>query len=67
MTGDDQPLALRPDQADWETDLWARQAVRLALTGEPPDIPLHMPPGAEEQVRQVVGEALADLLNPGTT
>ena len=44
--------------------MWARAAVALVLHGTPPDVPLHMPPGTLEQVRQVFAEALADLVYP---
>ena len=37
------PLALRPGQADWETEMWARAIVALIFDGEPPPVPLLIP------------------------
>jgi hypothetical protein len=57
----DAPLALRPGQTDWETEMWASAYVRLAVDGTPPPVPLLVPPGAEEELLA----AILELLNPG--
>ena len=66
MTGDDQPLALRPGLASWEDQMWARAAIALVVYGTPPAVPLLMPAGTEDMIRQVVADVLAEDIHPGT-
>lgn len=61
---EDKPLALRPGQTDWETEMWAREVIALVVDGKPPNAPLIIPPGAEDMIWEAVGEVLADLFNP---
>jgi hypothetical protein len=46
----DPPLALRPGQTDWETEMWAAAFVAYAIDGTPPPVPLLVPPGTEDQL-----------------
>ena len=54
------PMALRPGQADWETEMWAQHFVRLAVDGTPPPVPLLVPPGAEAELLDVILDLLTD-------
>ena len=58
------PLALRPDQTGWETEMWAHAFVRLAVCGTPPPVPLLVPPGAEEELLAAMLELLAEGKRP---
>ena len=60
----DPPLALRPGQTDWETEMWANAFARLAIDGTPPPVPLLVPPGAEDELHAAVLELLADTTSP---
>jgi hypothetical protein len=54
------PLALRPGQTDWETDMWAHAFIQLAVFGTPPPVPLIVPPGAEDELLAAMLEQLAE-------
>lgn len=67
MSGDEGQLALRPDQTDWEADLWAEEAVPFMLYGRIPTLPIDMPPCMADLIRSCIGDVLADEIHPETT